>query len=72
MRFFHTAWMKYRAGRMLRRMERLNFAYKLAILDGDRHRARFIREDIEAVDQRLSELLDSWEADVARLKAVRS
>ena len=72
MRFFHTAWMKYRASRIIRRMERLHFAYKLAILDGDRHRARFIREDIDALDTRLSALLDRWDADISRRKAVRS
>jgi hypothetical protein len=72
MRFLHTAWMKYRAGRIIRRMERLNFAYKVAILDGDRHGARFIREDIDALDTRLSALLDRWEADISRRKAVRS
>ena len=71
MRLLHTAWMKYRAGRLIRRMERLNFAYKVAILDGNRHGARLIREDIEALDQRLSELLDVWEADICRRKAVR-
>ncbi|MBS9720241.1 hypothetical protein JYU29_06020 [Tianweitania sp. BSSL-BM11] len=71
MRLLHTFWRKHRAGRLIRRMERLHFAYKLAILDGDRHGARFIREDIDALDQRLSALLDRWEADIAERKAVR-
>jgi len=71
MRLLHTAWMKYRAGRLMKRMERLNFAYKIAILDGDRHGARLIREDIDALDQRLSALLDRWDSDIAQRKTLR-
>jgi hypothetical protein len=64
-------WMQYRAGRLLKRMEGLNELYAAAVERGDKHAASFIDEDVHALDQQLSELLDRWEADVASRKAVR-
>jgi len=72
MRFLSWLFVKYRARQTLRRMGRLVDEYQALVERGDKHVAVLIYEDIILLDRQLTELLDQWEAEVVRRKAVRS